>query len=133
MDRGFVVGPSEKTAATHAEYGITQNLETVTTKNGCSVTRRVSSNISNAGRYVRVSQTDSELHTRGMMYTVPAGDFHTTDVVVDNFHATLFVFNSSHGWEEGAPVLGPKDSTSFTNTRFQEEKTASFLSSSSNR
>jgi hypothetical protein len=126
-DRRFAITPSEKHDATHAEYGVTQNFETVTTKSGRSVSRRVSSTISNAGRYVSAIQTDSELHTRGMMYTIPAGHFHTTGIALDAFHATLFVFDSARGWDEGAPVLGPKDGTSFTNIRFQEEKTASFI------
>lgn len=99
----------------------------MTTKSGRSVSRLVSFTISNIERYVSANETGSESHTCGTMYTIPAGEFHTTDIAPHNFHATLSVFDSARGWEEGGTVLEPKDGTSFTNARLQEEKTAAIM------
>ncbi|TKA64297.1 hypothetical protein B0A55_09780, partial [Friedmanniomyces simplex] len=52
-----------------------------------------------------------------MSYAVPAALFHRTEVAPEFLHATLFYFDSSRGFVQTAPVLGPKDAESSTQLR----------------
>ncbi|KAI0667541.1 hypothetical protein C8Q78DRAFT_1053761 [Trametes maxima] len=65
--------------------------------------------VTNAQVYVRAWETRQEAHTRNMSYTIPNSSYHHTEVDPDGFHATLFYFDSSRGFDKGAGVLGPPD------------------------
>ncbi|KAK6955402.1 hypothetical protein Daesc_003039 [Daldinia eschscholtzii] len=101
--------------ATHAEYALAwsdgKNLGTN------YKTNQAFSTITNTKKLVRVAPAKTNVHRRGVSYTIPAAQYHSTEVVPDRFHATLFVFDSRRGFVQDAGVLGPKDGDSFTQLR----------------
>lgn len=80
-------------------------------------TEQISSVIENTRVPVHVEARLSEMHSRGMTYAVPAASFHTSEVAPRQLHATLFLFDSRHGFVKEAPVLGPTADDSFTHIR----------------
>ncbi|KAK3498185.1 hypothetical protein B0T13DRAFT_253093 [Neurospora crassa] len=73
--------------------------------------------VENTGKIVHIKQVETALHTRDMSYTVRAGVLHRTEVPADTLHATLFYFDSSRGFIQDAPVLGPADGESYKQYR----------------
>ncbi|KAH7635090.1 hypothetical protein B0T09DRAFT_17620 [Sordaria sp. MPI-SDFR-AT-0083] len=73
--------------------------------------------VENTGKIVHIKQVETALHTRDMRYTVGAGVLHRTKVPSDALHATLFYFDSSRGFIQDAPVLGPPDGESYKQYR----------------
>ncbi|KAJ4404927.1 hypothetical protein N0V85_004783 [Neurospora sp. IMI 360204] len=73
--------------------------------------------VENTGKIVHIKQVETALHTRDMSYTVGAGVLHRTKVPADALHATLFYFDSSRGFIQDAPVLGPRDGESYKQYR----------------
>ncbi|EGO52755.1 hypothetical protein NEUTE1DRAFT_91415 [Neurospora tetrasperma FGSC 2508] len=73
--------------------------------------------VENTGKIVHIKQVETALHTRDMSYTVGAGVLHRTKVPADTLHATLFYFDSSRGFIQDAPVLGPADGESYKQYR----------------
>ncbi|KAF2771081.1 hypothetical protein EJ03DRAFT_260628, partial [Teratosphaeria nubilosa] len=69
--------------------------------------------VQNSGQLVRLREVGTALHGRDETYAVPAGAFHRSCVKPDAFHATLFYFDSSKGFDQDAPVLGPKHGTEY--------------------
>lgn len=80
-------------------------------------TEQISSTIENSGEPVHVEAGKSEVHSRGMTYTVAAASFHISEVESRQIHATLFLFDSRHGFVKDAPFLGPIANESFTHIR----------------
>ena len=118
---------ADYTRATHAEYALAwsdgKNLGTTYTTN------QAFSTVVNTGSLVRAIPTTSAVHTRDMSYSIPAATFHRTEVSPDNFHATLFFFNSHHGFVKEARVLGPRDMKSSMQLRDPAAMTAATLAS----
>ncbi|KAI6169057.1 hypothetical protein EDD17DRAFT_1524747 [Pisolithus thermaeus] len=116
-DRQYAVEPVTSVAdATHAMYA----LSWADGKNTSAAykTHQTSSTVVNTGKLVRTTQTSGPVvHRRDMSYYIPSAVFHSTEVAPDTLHATLFVFDSHRGFVRDAPVLGPKDSESFTQLR----------------
>lgn len=114
-DHAFTGRRADYQEATHAEY----SLVWTDGQNSSSAykTHQTASTVANAGRYAHVEPGLTSVHTAGMYYTVPAASFHTTEVAPDVLHATLFFFDASRGFEKDAPVLGPRDGTSYTHIR----------------
>lgn len=73
--------------------------------------------VENTGKIVHIKQVETALHTRDMSYTVGSGVLHRTKVPSDALHATLFYFDSSRGFIQDAPVLGPPDRESYKQYR----------------
>ncbi|KAI1471426.1 uncharacterized protein F4812DRAFT_414022 [Daldinia caldariorum] len=101
--------------ATHSEYALAwsdgKNL-------GSNYkTNQAFSTITNTKKFARVVPLEANIHRRGQSYTIPAAQYHRTEVAPDRFHATLFVFDSRRGFVKDAGVLGPKDGDSFTQFR----------------
>ncbi|KAI8961101.1 hypothetical protein F5Y11DRAFT_242896 [Daldinia sp. FL1419] len=113
--------------ATHSEYALAWS-------DGKSLgtnykTNQAFSTITNAKKYVRVIPKETNVHRRGASYTIPAAQYHSTEVATDRFHATLFVFDSHRGFVQDAGVLGPKDGDSFTQVRDPAGVTPDLLAS----
>ncbi|KAK1776176.1 hypothetical protein QBC45DRAFT_395466 [Copromyces sp. CBS 386.78] len=68
--------------------------------------------VENTGKIVHIKQVETALHTRDMSYTVGAGVVHRTEVPAETLHATFFYFDSSRGFIQDAPVLGPPEGES---------------------
>ncbi|PPJ54536.1 hypothetical protein CBER1_02503 [Cercospora berteroae] len=75
------------------------------------------SKVVNTHRYIRPKLVRTSVHSANMSYTIPAGDFHRTEVAGDRLHATLFFFDASRGFVNDAPVLGPADQESSVQVR----------------
>ncbi|KAK3397772.1 hypothetical protein B0T20DRAFT_231293 [Sordaria brevicollis] len=73
--------------------------------------------VENTRKIVHIKQVETALHTRDMSYTVGSGVLHRTKVPADALHATLFYFDSSRGFIQDAPVLGPVDGESYKQYR----------------
>ncbi|KAI2778873.1 hypothetical protein F4815DRAFT_476123 [Daldinia loculata] len=101
--------------ATHSEYALAwsdgKNLGTN------YKTNQAFSTITNTKKLVRVIPLETNVHGRGISYTIPAAQYHRSEIAADRFHATLFVFDSRRGFVQDAGVLGPKDGDSFTQLR----------------
>ncbi|KAI1807729.1 hypothetical protein F4811DRAFT_573245 [Daldinia bambusicola] len=106
---------NDSKTATHSEYALAwsdgKNLGTN------YKTNQAFSTITNTKKLARVVPLETNVHRRGQSYTIPAAQYHRTEVVPDQFHATLFVFDSRRGFVKDAGVLGPKDGDSFTQFR----------------
>ncbi|KAF1988652.1 hypothetical protein K402DRAFT_452852 [Aulographum hederae CBS 113979] len=107
---------------THAEYSLAWS-------DGASLdtnykTHQNSSTVTNTGELVVAAPTASAAHTRDSSCTVPAGEFHMTEVAPDRFHATMFFFDSKRGFVKDARVLGPKDEKFSTHIREGADFTA---------
>jgi tetratricopeptide (TPR) repeat protein len=111
--------------ATHAEYALAWSDGK--TANTTYKTHQIQSAISNTGRLVRAIETASAAHKRGDSYSIPEAVYHRSDVAPDEFHATLFVFDSRRGFVKDAGVLGPKDGETFTQLRDPAGSTAATL------
>lgn len=126
----YDVHPADASDATHAEYAVgwsdSGNDKTGTVYHDYK-THQKSSTVVNTGKQVRIASETSEVHSRNMMYTVPAGVIHYSEVAPDILHATLFLFDASRGFEQIAPVLGPVDQTSYTQHRHSAGTTAAEL------
>ncbi|UQC91517.1 uncharacterized protein CLUP02_17053 [Colletotrichum lupini] len=116
VDHSYQVDPVEEPEeATHAGYALAWNdgkgADTV------YKTHQASSTVQNTGKLFRARKIHSETHARGSTYTVPAAEFHVSEVAPDALHATIFFFDSHRGFVKDAGVLGPKDGDSFTQLR----------------
>jgi hypothetical protein len=80
-------------------------------------THQKSSTIVNTGKLVRIVSETSEVYSRNMTYTVPAGVTHRSESKPAILHATLFLFDAYRGFEQIAPVLGPAHRASYTQQR----------------
>ncbi|KAI4256984.1 MAG: hypothetical protein L6R42_005917 [Xanthoria sp. 1 TBL-2021] len=115
-DRGYEVQVvNGRPLATHAEYALVWNDGKATSTS--YKTHQVSSTVKNTHKFVCAKPIRSDIHTRDDTYTIPAATFHTTEVELDEFHATLFFFDSHRGFEPNARVLGPKDAEFSTQIR----------------
>lgn len=116
FDHSYTAQPvSDIKEATHAKYRLAWN-------DGKSAdskykTHQVSSTVVNTGELVHTALQGSEINSRDTSYTIPQASFHRTEVPPESIHATLFVFDSRRGFEQDAPVLGPKEGESFTQDR----------------
>lgn len=108
--------------ATHAEYSLAWTDGQTTSS--AYKTHQTASTVANAHRYAQIELAATRTHSTGMYYTIPAGNFHRTKVAPATLHATLFFFDASRGFEKDAPVLGPKDGTSYTHVREDPKMTA---------
>ncbi|KAF2213419.1 hypothetical protein CERZMDRAFT_111123 [Cercospora zeae-maydis SCOH1-5] len=75
------------------------------------------SKVINTHRYMHPELVRSTTHTANMSYTIGPGEFHRTEVARDRLHATLFFFDSSRGFVDDAPVLGPAHQESSVQVR----------------
>ena len=94
---------------------------------GYRLTHQKSSTVVNTGKLVRVVPQTSEIHTRNMIYAVPAGTFHRSEVASDVLHATLCFFDSSRGFQRNTPVLRPINGEPYTQERDPVGVTAAML------
>ncbi|KAM3413738.1 hypothetical protein BST61_g10426 [Cercospora zeina] len=85
------------------------------------------SKVINTHRYIHPGLVRSRIHTANMSYTIRAGEFHRTEVARDRLHATLFFFDSSRGFVDDAPVLGPAHQESSVQVREVEAHSAASL------
>ena len=113
--------------ATHEAFGLSWNY-------GGGLSRaysahQQSSAVEPTGRRFCVSEIGSDLHRRNDTYTIPAGAFHSSDISPEVLHATLFYFDSSRGFVQDAPVLGPVDGEPFTQLRDPAGESARSLAS----
>jgi hypothetical protein len=125
IDRAYTGEKASYEDATHSEYSLAWN-----SGNGASTaykTHQISSTVVNAQRYRKAELTETRKHSAGMYYTVPHASFHATEVDPNSYHATLFFFDASRGFEKDAPVLGPRDAESYTHVRENPKVTATDL------
>ena len=105
----------DQNSATHAKYALAW---TAGTKLDSSYkTHQTFSRVVNTGHYVLAEPGRKIVNRRDMSYTIPAAAFHSSEVEPDALHATLFLFDSSQGFVEDAPVLGPTEAPSYTQIR----------------
>jgi tetratricopeptide (TPR) repeat protein len=116
-DQTFDVTPAEGDNATHAEYRVRWEDTDDKGSDKAYKTHSKSSTITNTGKLVRVQSREPELHTRNMSYHIPSGVYHKTDVEPDYIHATILFFDSSRGYTDDAPVIGPISQKEFTHDR----------------
>jgi tetratricopeptide (TPR) repeat protein len=116
-DHTYEVQSADASTATHAEFGVAWSDSSGKESGKTYQTHQKSSTVVNTGKLVRVVPRTSELHSRNMTYTVPAGVFHRSEVAPDTLHATLFFFDSYRGFQEIAPVIGPVDGEPYTQQR----------------
>ncbi|KAK2762875.1 hypothetical protein FQN54_001050 [Arachnomyces sp. PD_36] len=117
-DHAYKVEPAavSTAAATHAEYALAWN-------DGKNLdakykTHQTSSTVMNTKVLVHAAPArESVAHSRGMTYCIPHATFHSTEVLPDSFHATLFFFDSHRGFNKDARVLGPTGAESSTQLR----------------
>ncbi|KAI9282988.1 hypothetical protein BC943DRAFT_281043 [Umbelopsis sp. AD052] len=117
-------------SATHSKYALSWTAE-----NGKSddvgdktyKTRQQQSTVVNTGKLAKAALKASAFHTRNTTYSIPAAAYHRSEVPIDVLHATLFVFDAQRGFVKDADVMGPKDSTSFTQVRDPAGVTAAQL------
>jgi tetratricopeptide (TPR) repeat protein len=116
-DHTFEVQSADASTATHAEFGVGWSDSSGKESGKAYQTHQKSSTVVNTGKLVRVAPRTSELHSRNMTYTVPAGICHRSEVAPDILHATLFFFDSYRGFQQNAPVIGPVDGKPYTQER----------------
>lgn len=116
-DRRYRAEPSNKALASHARYEVSWTDSEGQETGQSYQTRQKFSKIVNTGQLFLVTPESSEVHSRNMQYSVPAGAFHNTEVAPDIVHSTLFFFDAQRGFEKDAPVLGPMHEDSFTQQR----------------
>ncbi|PGH02384.1 hypothetical protein GX51_04692 [Blastomyces parvus] len=115
-DHSYNVKPiADSAEATHAAYELAWSDGRNTDR--AYKTHQTSSTITNTGALVHVSPKQTAVHHRRTTYTIPAAAFHSTEVLPNAFHATLFFFDSHRGFMKDARVLGPKDVESKTQLR----------------
>ncbi|KAI1871621.1 hypothetical protein JX265_005607 [Neoarthrinium moseri] len=116
IDHSYAVKPAvSESAATHATYRLSWNDGV---KSGSEYkTHQISSSIVNTGELVTTVPTRSETHRRDSNYTIPSANYHRTEVQPNAVHATIFVFDSSRGFQKDAPVLGPVAGKALTQQR----------------
>ncbi|KAI1848766.1 hypothetical protein JX266_005625 [Neoarthrinium moseri] len=126
IDHSYAVTPAvSESAATHATYRLSWNDGV---KNGSEYkTHQISSSIVNTGELVSTVLTRSETHRRDNNYTIPSANYHRTEVQPNAIHATIFVFDSSRGFQRDAPVLGPVAGEALTQQRDPAGVTAAEL------
>ncbi|QIX00506.1 hypothetical protein AMS68_006023 [Peltaster fructicola] len=116
IDYTYDVKPVKSAAqATHARYALAW-----TSGAGLDAkykTQQTYSKVVNTGDFMLANLIRTSAHTRNMSYSVPAASFHSSEVAPDMLHATLFMFDSSQGFVQDAPVLGPADSEHHTQAR----------------
>lgn len=117
----------DEKSATHAMYEIGFRSSDGKDSGKSYKTHQLSSTIHNSGKYVRAVPKARISHTRDMSYSVPGGAYHQSIVPGSRLHSTLFVFDASHGYDENAGVLGPKDGDEYTQIRDPEGITARML------
>lgn len=111
-DHTWKVEPAtDISSATHAEYALAWGDGNTT--DATYKTHQAFSVVKNTRRFVRAFLAKSTTHKRDMTYSIPSGDFHTSDVSPDILHATIFFFDSKRGFKRDASILGPKDAESF--------------------
>lgn len=81
-------------------------------------TQQTYSRVVNTGDFMLAKRNHTAVHFRNMSYSVPAASFHSSEVVPDMLHATLFLFDGSQGFVPDAPVLGPAHSEHHTQVRY---------------
>ncbi|KAL8863871.1 MAG: hypothetical protein Q9198_010272, partial [Flavoplaca austrocitrina] len=117
--------------ATHAEYALVWNDGKATSTS--YKTDQVSSTVKNTHKFVCAKPIRSDIHTRDDTYTIPAATLYTTEVELDEFHATIVYFDSHRGFEPNARrVLGPKDAEFSTQIRDTNGLTAGILAETTN-
>ncbi|KFY54785.1 hypothetical protein V497_07443 [Pseudogymnoascus sp. VKM F-4516 (FW-969)] len=114
--------------ATHAEFSLSWSDGKNLSKE--YITHQRSSVIVNSGKLVQSTEIKSNVHARNSSYTIPAGVFHRTEVPSNAIHATLFYFDSSRGFVQDAPVLGPIDGVPVTQIRDPAGQTPKSLAES---
>lgn len=125
-DLAFDIDPEcDPSDASHALYKLSWTGEEKKDTGKSYKTHQSSSTVVNSGKMVHVAQSGSAIHTRNMSYTIPSASFHTTEVSPDAFHATLFFFDASRGFDKDAGIVGPKDGTSYTSPRAPEVEVTS--------
>lgn len=80
-------------------------------------THQTSSTVTTTAKLVRVTQSSSEVHTRNISYSIPAGISHKSVVPGNVLQATLFYFDAQCDFFKDASVLGPNDGQSYTQLR----------------
>ncbi|KAM9874680.1 hypothetical protein VDGL01_11237 [Verticillium dahliae] len=115
----------DPSTATHAQYSLAWNDKKQT--GTAYVPHQQFSIVTNTLKLARAVPLSVNKHTRGISYSIPAGNFHPTIVQPDSIHATIAVFDSQSGCIKDAPVLGPIDSVSFIQHRDPARTTATEL------
>jgi tetratricopeptide (TPR) repeat protein len=116
-NRIYSIQAASTNEATHAEYVVSWNTSNPKENTKDYHTHQKSSTVVNTGKLVQLSEESSAVHTRNMMYTVAAGAVHKSEIDGDALRATLFLFDSSRGFQAYAPVLGPVDGAPYTQER----------------
>ncbi|KAI3327295.1 hypothetical protein HD806DRAFT_531874 [Xylariaceae sp. AK1471] len=115
-EHSYEGGPVEdELKATHTAYSLSWS-DGEKSDNSYKL-NQVSSTIRNTGKLMRYGVRLSATHRTGESYSIEAGECHIVEVPPQEAHATLFFFDASRGFLKDAPVLGPKDSKSYTQTR----------------
>lgn len=136
VDHSFQAKPVEhKEEATHATFAIgwsnnKAKAKTEDTDRGSTYqTHQTSSTAMNTHQWVSVSESAQQEHAFDGVYQyhIPSAAYHRTEVDPAEFHATLFVFDSSRGFHRDAGALGPKDEESHTQQRDPAGRTAASL------
>jgi tetratricopeptide (TPR) repeat protein len=83
--------------------------------------------MTNTGKLVRVVSDSSKVHSRDMSYTIPAGVYHSSEVLPDGLHATLFLFDAHRGFQQSSPALDPVDGSIYTVPRESADRTTTQL------
>lgn len=123
----FDVASSDPSDATHAKYALTWAAADGASTGADFTTHQQSSTIWNTGKLVKLQLKSRTTHSRDMSYSIPCNTYHESLVPGGLVHATLFVFDSSRGYEADAAVLGPETGTEFTQVRETPEITAAKL------
>ena len=119
-----VEATTDADAATHAEYALAwDDGKNVDTK---YKTHQAYSIVKNTGRLVRASLEAKTVHSKDMTYSIPAGEYHISEVNPEILHSTIFFFDSSRGFIKDAPILGPKDAESFKHRKPSPTAASSF-------
>jgi tetratricopeptide (TPR) repeat protein len=127
IDHTYKTIPANADAATHAVFSVGWSDSAGVGMGKEYQTHQKFSQIRNTGNLVRIISDVTESHSRGMTYSVPAGVLHSSEVIADTVHATLFLFDASRGFEFEAPVLGPVTGQLFTQKRETEGITTKTL------
>lgn len=98
---------TEVADATHEEFGLSWNTGDGSGPSKQYSAHQHSSVVAATGRLVHTKLVESTTHRRNDSYTIPSGEFHSSQVAPDALHATLFYFDASQGFIRDAPVLGP--------------------------
>ncbi|KAG2182889.1 hypothetical protein INT44_005870 [Umbelopsis vinacea] len=117
-------------SATHSKYALSwtaENGKSDDVGDNTYKTRQQQSTVVNTGKLAKAALKASAVHTQNSSYSIPAAAYHRSEVPVEILHATLFVFDAHRGFVKDADVMGPKDSTSFTQVRDPAGVTAAEL------